>query len=320
MVMLRSSTEQKPGRRVVSSRTQREWIDALVFLAPQLIGLVVFAGGPLLMSLWYSFSHWNLVAPSPTWVGLDNWKYLFRDPRIQKVLFNTIKFICIHVPSFLLGSFALTLLLNRIQRGVSVLRALFFLPWIMSSIAVGVTWRWMFNSRSGPVTQVIRVFTGYSPNLLLDERYAMAAIAIVATWQLLGYGMTFFTAGLTSIPMELYESAKIDGATYMQQTRYITLPLLSPTTLFLAVTSLIGAFQCFDLVVAMTGDLTNVAPGGPGGSTRTIVLYLYNQMFEYSETYSGLGYAAVIAWVLALLIFAVTFIQWKLSKRWVYSD
>ena len=307
---------KKEGIKRVSYRQKREWFDAVVLLTPQIIGLIVFMGVPLVVSIYYTFTHWNLVAPAPTWVGLSNWKYFFRDPRIVKVLSNTIKFIFIHTPSFLLLSFLLALLLNKHQKGVSALRSSFFLPWTISSIAIGITWRWMFNTYSGPVAQLINLFVDYAPNMLLDERYAM----LVSTWQLCGYGMTIFLSGLSSIPNHLYESAKIDGASYWQQTKHITLPLLSPTILFLTITSLIGSFQLFDLVVIMTGDSINVAPGGPNGSTRTIVLYLYNQMFQYSETYSGLGYASVIAWMLGLLILAITLIQWKLSKRWVYND
>lgn len=314
--MLKFVNSQKKS---VSYRLKRERIDALIFLAPQVIGLIVFVVGPLLVSFYYTFTHWNLVAPAPTWVGLRNWKYFFQDPRIGKALLNTLKYICVHVPSFLIGSFLLTLLLDKIKKGISVLRALFFLPWTISAIATGVTWRWMFNSRSGPIAQLIKLFAGNAPNMLLDERYAMLAIAMVATWQMLGYGMMFYLAGLTNIPKQLYEAAKIDGASYWQQTKHITLPLLSQTILFLVVTSLIGSFQLFDLVVIMTGDTISMA-GGPNGSTRTIVLYLYNQMFHYSETNSGLGYASVIAWMLALLIFLITFAQWKLSRRWVYND
>ena len=155
-------------------------------------------------------------------------------------------------------------------------------------------------------------------NLLLDESYAMIAVAAVATWQALGYGMTIYLAGLQGIPGELYDAASVDGTTGWQRFRYVTLPLLSPTMLFLIVTSFIGAFQLFDLVVILTGSATGVPPGGPGGTTRTIVLYLYEQTFLFSERKSGLGYGATIGWMLAVLIFFVTMTQFRFARSTVF--
>jgi multiple sugar transport system permease protein len=308
------------SKRRPRSREWREWLAAYAFLAPQLIGLVVFVGGPLIVSLYYTFTHWDLVAPAPTWVGLSNWQYFFQDPRIVAVVLNTIKFILWGTTSFLLLSLVMALILNRQGRGVGLLRAAFFLPWVLSPIAVGVTWKWMFNTQSGPIALGFGAVGAQSPDWLLDPRFAMIAIAIMTTWQGIGYGMTIYLAGLQGVPGHLYEAAKIDGATAWARLRYITLPLLSPTILFLTITSFIGAFQLFDPVVAMTGGggSGTGGAGGPDNSTRTIVLYLYNQMFEYSEVHSGIGYASVIAWMLVVLILAVTLVQWGAARRWVF--
>jgi multiple sugar transport system permease protein len=166
------------------------------------------------------------------------------------------------------------------------------------------------------------LFGGQSPDWLLDANFAMLAIAIMTTWQGLGYGLTIFMAGLHGIPDQLYEAAKVDGANGWDCFRFVTMPLLSPTVLFLTVTSFIAAFQLFDPVVAMTSSTAGISDaGGPNDSTRTIVLYLYNQLFQYTEHVSGAGYGAVIAWVLAVIIFIVTAIQLVLS-RWLvfYGD
>jgi multiple sugar transport system permease protein len=297
---------------------QREAIVAYLFMLPQLIGLFVFIGRPMVMSLYYTFTKWNLIAPEPTWVGLDNWKYLFDDPRVEKTVGNTVEFIGYSTTSFLILSLLLALLLHKPYKGVSFFRGLFFVPYVVSQVAIGITWSWMFNSRSGPIPKFFDLFGFSIPNLLLEERYAMIAVAIVATWQALGYGLTIYLAGLNGIPEELYDAASVDGASAIQKFRSITIPLLSPTIFFLTVTSLIAAFQLFDLVVILTGGATGVAPGGPNGATRTIVLYLYEQTFVFSERLSGLGYGATLAWLLAFIIFAVTLVQWVVARKTVF--
>lgn len=305
---------RRPGRREI-----REWIAAYLFLAPLLIGLLVFVAGPLLLSVYYTFTRWDLVAPEPEWVGLNNWQYLLRDARIGNVIWNTVKFILMGTTSFLVLSLLVALLLFRPYKGIGVIRALFFLPYVLSQLAVGVAWRWMFNTQSGPIVLAFNLFGSQSPDWLQDPRYAMSAIAIMTTWQGIGYGMTLYMSALQGIPAQLLEAATVDGASGFRRFFSITLPLISPTVLFLTITSFIGAFQLYDPVVAMTDAGASIGgAGGPNDSTRTIVLYLFNQMFQYSERISGLGYAATIAWMLAIIIFIVTAIQWIFAKRWVF--
>ncbi|WP_329173039.1 carbohydrate ABC transporter permease [Streptomyces sp. NBC_01477] len=300
-------------------RGRREAGTALLFLLPQLFGLVAFIGLPLGVSLYYSFTHWDLVAPSPTWIGAQNWSHLLDDDRLPKVLWNTVKFILTGTTSFLVCSLAAALITYRPRRGVAFYRAMLFLPYVLSQIAVGIVWRWMFNTESGPINRLFEVFGLNGPQWLLDPRTAMPAIALVTTWQGLGYGMTLFVASLHGVPQALLEAARIDGTNAWQRFRHVLLPMISPTVLFLMVTSLIGALQLFDPVVAMTTSDGGIAvAGGPDDSTRTVVLYMYNQMFNYNERLSGLGYAAAIAWVLALLTFVLTLGQWLLGKRWVF--
>lgn len=312
MIKLRYWKGSTPNQR-------REWLAAYAFLTPQLLGLVIFIGIPLVASIYYTFTKWDLIAPAPTWTGLRNWEHLLsKDARIGKVLLNTVKFILTGTTSFLVLSLLVALLLNRRRRGSFVFRALFVLPWVLSAVALGATWKWLLNTRSGPLTQVVEAIGLESPQWLLDSKWAMISIAIATTWQALGYGMTVYLAGLQGIPEELYDAAKVDGANGLQRFRHVTFPMLSPTTFFLMVTSLIAAFQLYDAVVMMSSGGVGIAPGGPKDSTRTIVLYLYNQMFQYSERISGLGYAATIAWMLAILIFIVTIIQWRLGRLWVF--
>lgn len=288
-------------------------------MLPQVFGLLAFTAIPLVASLGYSFTHWDLIAPAPTFIGLDNWSYLLQDERVPMVLFNTLKFILFGTTSFLICSLIAALLAYTPRRFVGVYRAAIFLPYVLSQIAIGVVWRWMFNSQSGPITLGVELFGINSPDWLLDPATAMASIALVTTWQTIGYGMTLYISALQGVPVTLTEAATIDGANRWQRFRHVTLPMISPTIFFLMVTSFIGALQLFDPVVAMTSSTSGPATaGGPSNSTRTIVLYMYNQMFNYNEALSGLGYAAALAWMLALLTFIITAIQFAISRRWVY--
>lgn len=313
-----TTTHKSATTTSMSSIKRRTQITAYGFLSLQLIGLFVFVGGPLVVSFYYTFTHWDMIKPAPEFVGFNNWLYILQDPRIAHVLGNTIRFILLGTSSFLILSLFLALALNNSRTGTKLFRAIFFLPWVLSPVAVGVAWTWLLNTRSGPIAEAFRLVGARSPEFLLDPNYAMLAIAMVTTWQGIGFGMTLYLSGLQSIPETLYDAAKVDGASGVQQFRFITLPLLSPTLLFLTITSFIGAFQLYDMVVIMTGGVTFTPPGGPNDSTRTIVLYLYNQMFEYRERISGLGYAATIGWLLAIVIFIITAIQWVFSRRWVF--
>ena len=318
------STQKPATRRRKSSLSRRRARTALLFVAPQVIGLLVFTAGPLVASLGLSFTHWDLVAPQPTFTGLENWLHLFGDDRIPAVLWNTVRFILVSTTSFLLFSLIAALLTYTPRRMVGLYRAALFLPYVLSQIAVGVVWRWMFNSQSGPITLGVELLGIPSPDWLLDPLTAMPSIAMVVTWQTIGYGMTLYISALQGVPTTLLEAATIDGANRWQRFRNVTIPLISPTVFFLSITSLIGAFQLFDPVVAMTGASVGgsgpATAGGPSNSTRTIVLYMYNQMFNYDEPISGLGYAAAIAWMLAMLIFIVTAVQFAIGGQFVHYE
>ncbi|MGN6271547.1 MAG: carbohydrate ABC transporter permease [Protaetiibacter sp.] len=325
MSRIPSATSEPPRavrrgpRRTALAR--REARTALLFVLPQVIGLLMFTAIPLVTSLGLSFTHWDLIAPAPTFNGLENWIHLLGDDRIPTVLWNTAKFILVGTSSFLVFSLIAALITYTPRRFVGIYRAALFLPYVLSQIAVGIVWRWMFNSQTGPVTLAVELLGFDSPDWLLDPATAMASIAIVTTWQTLGYGMTLYIAGLQGVPVSLIEAATIDGANWLQRLFRIILPMVSPTAFFLMITSLIGALQLFDPVVAMTSSTSGPATaGGPANSTRTIVLYMYNQMFNYNEALSGLGYAAAIAWMLALLTFVITAAQFLVSRRWVYYE
>jgi multiple sugar transport system permease protein len=309
-------------QRPTVSFARREALTAYAFIAPQVVGMLVFVIAPLLLSLYYSFTKWDLIQPAPKWVGLANWEYLAKDPRIPKVLWNTVKFILVGTTSYLILALLVALVVNRAGRAFTAYRALFVLPFVLSTVAVGTSWRWVLDAQAGPVAQGLGALGIQSPQWLFDPTWAMIAIAMATTWQSLGFGMTVYLSRLKDIPRELYEAAAVDGARAWHRFRYVTFPQLSAVTFFLIVTSLIGALQLYDPVVAMTTDgFGNVSSaGGPQNSTRTILLYLYNQMFQYNERLSGMGYAAAIAWFLALLTLVITSIQFAVGRRWVFYE
>lgn len=300
-------------RRSATSENRTGWL----FVLPQVIGLVVFLGIPLLVSIYYTFTKWDLIAPGPTWVGLANWEYLLHDPRVPKVLGNTVRFILFGTLSYLVLALVVALMLRAAKRGAKVYRAVFIFPYILSAVAVGAMWRWVLDSRAGPIAEALGLFGIQSPDWLFQPEWAMIAIALTTTWQALGFGAAIYLAGLQDIPPELYEAAKVDGATAWQRFRYVTLPQLSPVLLFLMVTAVIGALQLYDPVVAMTGDGfgNSAAAGGPQDSTRTLVLYMFNQMFQYNERISGMGYAATLGWFLAIVTAIITAVQWVVVRR-----
>lgn len=286
------------------------------FVLPQVLGVLIFFAVPLGISLGLTFTTWDLIEPSPTFVGLTNWQYVFTDPRVGIVLGNTLRFILFGTLGYLAVALMLALLLNRSGPGVRMYRALFILPFVLSTAGIGTIWRWVLSDKTGPVDQALSAIGIEAPKWLFDPSWAMVAIAVATTWQALGFGMAIYLAGLQDVPPHLYEAARLDGANAWQRFRYVTLPHLAPVMLFLTVTSVIGALQLYDPVVAMTADgfgLTGSA-GGPQNSTRTMVLYIYNQMFQYNEAISGMGYASTLAWLLVIVTVGFTAVQWVLFR------
>jgi multiple sugar transport system permease protein len=211
------------------------------------------------------------------------------------------------VPAGTVISLILANILNQKIRGTTFYRTAYFLPVVSSSIAVALVWAWVFNPDFGLVNEILSTFGLPRLKWLASSTWALPAIVIVSVWRGLGPSTVIFLAGLQGIPEELYDAAKIDGANARQLFRHITIPMLSPTTFFVIVVSIIGSFQVFDLVFMMT-------QGGPGRATLVLVYYIYQHAFRWF----GMGYAASIAFVLFIVIFVLTLIQLRLSGRWVH--
>lgn len=291
------------------SLRRQETMAGYLFLLPNIVGFLVFSSLPVLATLIISTLDWDLIR-APTFIAVGNYVTLvFQDPNFQQVLRNTAYYVIGTVPTGIVLSLALALAMNSQIRGISIFRAVFFIPVISSSVAVAMIWRWLFNTDFGLINAGLSAIGVAGVPWLSSTTWAMPSVIILAIWKHLGYNMIIYLAGLQSIPVALYEAASIDGASSWNKFRHITLPLLTPTTFFILVISIIGSFQVFDLAFILT-------QGGPGNATNTIVMYVYKHAFQFFH----MGYAASIAWVLFLIIFTITLVQWRMQKRWVHYE
>lgn len=239
------------------------------------------------------------------WVGISNYQSLINDEVFWKVLWNTIYYTLGTVPIGIIISLLLAIALNQKIKGIKIFRTAYFLPVISSAVAVAVVWQWVYNPEFGLLNYLLSFVGIEGPNWLTSKNWAMPAVIITGIWKNLGFNMLLFLAGLQGIPEVYYEAARIDGANWWNQFKNITIPLLSHTTFFVVIMSVINSFQVFDQIYIMTG-------GGPARSTSVMVHYLYQNAFEYFK----MGKASAIAYILFILVFFATLIQFKRSKSW----
>ncbi len=287
--------------RLLARRNRlREALAAWGFLAPSFAHLLLFSVGPILFALYLSFHRWNLVEPQRPFVGLQNYRELLRDASFWRAVANTGIYV-LFVPVGMALALGLALLVDRGFRGVRLLRAVFFLPYITSFVAISLVWKWMFEPDFGLLNAALRLLHLPPSPWLASPATALPSLMLMSIWMYAGYMMILFLAGLQSIPRGLYESARLDGAGAWQRFRRITLPLLRPTTFFVLTTMIIFMFQVFTAVYVMT-------EGGPVHATDVVVYHIYRSAWEYLR----MGYASAMAWVLFAIIFVVTLAQWRL--------
>lgn len=277
----------------------------LAFLLPSAVPLTLFVLGPMVAAAWISLQKWNLLAPMQ-FVGFDNYVLLLMDPRTGEVFLHTIYYIVGYLPLVYLGGLALALALNTALKGRSLLRGIYFLPVVTSWIVVALVWRWLLNPSNGIVNAALGFFGIEGPGWWSDPTWAMPSIIIASAWKDLGFVMVILLAGLQAISPDLIEAAKIDGAGWWRRLISVTLPMLSPSTFFVLVISLINGFQVFDQVYAMTG-------GGPNGASEVVVQQIYDLTFRYGAA----GEASALSWMLFIVILAITLLQVRGQRRWV---
>lgn len=281
--------------------------EGFLYVAPLILGIVAFQLVPILVSIYISFTEWDGIQP-PRFVGLENFRtMLTSDPLFAETLRNTIVFTILAIPLTTMLGFALALLCNQKLAGISLVRAAYFAPYITNVVAIGYVWFWIYHPERGLLNGILGMVGIDGPAWLASSTWAMPAVVIVSVWQGAGYPMVIFLAGMQGIPEQLYEAAEIDGAGAWDRVREITVPLLTPHVFFVLVTQFITSFQVFGVIYIMT-------QGGPGHATSVYIYYLYQQAFGSGK----LGYASALAWLLFAILVSVTYVQWRLQRRWVF--
>lgn len=292
----------------------REHIEGYLFISPWILGMLLFALGPILASFGLAFTRWNLFT-EPEYVGWANFQKLAHDPLFYKSVFNTIYYTVFAVPLGLVLALGLAMLVNHRLRGINFFRTAFFLPNVVAGIAMLLLWKWLFDPNFGLINLFLD-WTGLMavlewigigrPQWISSRTGAMPGLVFMSIWGL-GGSMMIFLAGLQNIPRELIEAAELDGAGPWKRFRYVTVPLLTPTIFFLTMVGVIASLQVFNQAYVMT-------QGGPAHATLFYVLYLFQTAFERFQ----MGYACAMALVLFIITLIVSLIQLAMGKKWVH--
>jgi multiple sugar transport system permease protein len=291
--------------------SQQEAVWAYLFISPWIIGFFIFTVGPMLASLYFSATEYNVIDP-PEWVGLANYNRLFlNDPLFWHSLKVTLNYALMALPLGLLIGFFLAILLNQKIPGVNLWRTVYFLPSVVAGVAVTLLWIRIFNTRIGILNPFLeKVFGIKGPGWLQDPDWALPALVIMGLWGV-GGSMIIYLAGLQGIPTTLYEAATLDGANTWQRFQNVTLPMMTPVIFYNLVLGMIGSFQYFtEAYVASGGE------GGPVRSTLVYNLYLYQNAFKFFD----MGYASALAWILFLIVLTLTVLVFRSSDFWVFYE
>jgi len=300
-------TTQQP-RRLGLTYMQRQEITGWLLIAPWALGFIVFIAGPMLTSIYMAFTDWDLLTPAK-WIGLANFrKMIFDDKTVAQALKVTTIYAFSSIPLQVVLGMIIALLLNQNIKAQSIFRTVFYLPSVVSGVAVALLWRWIFSPDFGLLNSFLALFGIQGPAWLADTRFALPALIIMSLWGV-GGSMVIYLAGLQGIPTALYEAARIDGANSWRQFWTITLPMMSPVILFQTIMGIITALQSFIPAYVMTD-------GGPQNATLMYMLHLYRNAFQYLK----MGYASALAWVLFIYIMLLTLLVMRSSSAWVYYE
>lgn len=292
--------------RPVSKQSTRNFLNGVLFASPWIIGFLAWTVYPVAASLYYSFMRYDALRPA-RFIGLANYAdTLFNDELFRTVIGNTVYFVALGVPLGLITAFALAVLLNNDIKLRPFFRTVFFLPSIVPAIASAEVWRWVYNPQWGLINSSLRSMGLATIPWLSSPTLAKPSLIIIHCWAQ-GTAMMIFLAALQDVPRSLYDAALVDGANRWQRFQHVTIPMCSPSILFVALTSLIGMFQYFTLGWLLT-------QGAPNSSTEFYSMYLYRNAFRFFK----MGYASALAWLLFLIVVAITLLIFRSSARWVY--
>ena len=278
-----------------------------LWISPWLIGTLLLSIIPLAGSLYISFTEWKIISP-PVWVGLKNYADLFKDPVFLKSLKVTFTYCALTIPVTMVLSLATAMLLNGDLPYAGILRTVYYLPCVVSSVAAALLWGWIFHYRFGLLNQLLSLVGVKGPDWLGNEKWALVGLAIMSLWGV-GGGIIFYLAGLQTVPKHLLEAAEVAGAGWWRRLFTITLPSMSPIILFSLLTNLIGGLQTFTSSYLLTS-------GGPNNATMFYALYIYNNAFKHHK----MGKACAMAWILFVIIMALSFLVLKVSRPFVYYE
>ncbi|MGO2149754.1 MAG: carbohydrate ABC transporter permease [Microbacterium gubbeenense] len=304
----RGGTRRPPHRSAARKRTIRETLAGYTFLLPWMIGFLGLTMGPMLYSLYLSFTSYNLFSP-PKWVGFDNYIRLFTDdPVFIQSAQITLFYVLVGTPIKLAAALAIAMLLNFRDRGAGFFRSAFYAPSLIgASVSVAIVWRAMFNT-DGPVDRGLQIFGINLGGWIGNVSLVVPMMILLAVWQF-GATMVIFLAGLKQVPKELYEAAEVDGAGAFRRFRAVTMPMLSPVVFFNLLLELVGAFQVF-----ASAYIISNGTGGPAGMTNFITLYLYKRGFTDTQ----MGYASAIGWIVMIVVAVIAVILFRTQKSWVH--
>lgn len=309
MKTLRKTKEHPKDRKVMLSAKGKETFWGYLFIAPNLLGFLVFTLFGVVFSLYMSFTDWNLLKglENVNFVGLDNFIKMFKDPYLIASLKNNGLLLLV-VPVALIIAAILANVMNRAIYGNKIVRALFFLPYVTNIVAIATVWQALFHPSKGPINGFLMslgITAESVPKWLSSSQWGLPAIMIILLWQTVGYYILMYSAALQNIPNDYYEAAEIDGAGPIRKFISITLPMLKPTTFMLSILGIIGSLQMWSFVQIITN-------GGPGTATYTLGLYIYRSAFETYRT----GYACALSWLLCFIVLIFTLIRWRSQKKW----
>lgn len=290
------------------THSQRDRLSGYAFIAPQMIGYTIFLAIPVLLVFWYSLFDWHILRGTAPFVGLDNYRGVLEDPLFSTVLRNTFIFSVGLVPFNLVLALTLAIILNQRLAGRTVFRTLFFAPVVVSLVAWAIVWQFLLQADGG-VNLALRSIGVEGPNWLWESQWAMPAVITVQVFKNVGLNMVLFLAALQSVPAQIQDAARVDGAGPFNTFRRITLPMITPTILLVSIITVIGSFQVFATIVILTG-------GGPGNATNVLVYHIYQQAFQRYVA----GYASAGAVILFVIVMILTVVQWRLRKRWVFYE
>ena len=287
---------------------RRDVLTGYLFIAPQLVGVLLFVLIPVGLAIWYSLNKWNVFTGKQVFVGADHYAALASDPQLPSVLLATVVFSGgVVVLNITLG-LLIAVLLNRKFRGATFFRTLFFSPVVVSVVAWTLVWGFLLQDNGG-INGVLHAIGLDGPNWLQHGDTAMLSVIVSQVVRSVGVNMVLFLAALQGVPSELYEVARIDGARSRSIFARITLPLISPTVLLTAIITVVGALQSFAQIAVLTG-------GGPELSTTVLVYYVFQQAFEFND----IGYGSTLALMLLSFVMVLTLLQWQLRRKWVFHE